>query len=184
MRARLEVGDRVKIYIPQDSRGWGYNYCPDGTPATIEGFAEIAWGRENNLGIPPGIYANHFWVNLLLDDGRRHTEFSQRLVPVDSAVYLRSPRNIDEQEFLRPLPDLPFWEGDTVTTKISLSCPGPYMVQSINYRYLGQQRLDGSPMPLYNISNRLDVGWHTALEETDLELVARGKYWQDAHHGA
>ncbi|MCR4311710.1 MAG: hypothetical protein NUV56_00335 [Candidatus Uhrbacteria bacterium] len=197
----LELEDKVKITIPQENRDWGYNPCPDGTLATIIGFTEIHWGRVNNCGIKPGVYVNRAWVKVRLEDGKEHTELSSRLELVDKAEHERrvaegcakreaDPHAFDHGEFLRDLPETPFWEGDMVFVpgaalmERSLGKRNPHLFQviGINYSDLNETTRIGTKYPAYNIASGFSAGWHTGASEDSMTLVERGPVWKHYHN--
>lgn len=198
----INVGDGVKITIPQENRKWGYNPCPDGTNATVQGFSEIHWGRINNCGLKPGVYTNRAWVKLFLEDGRDHTEWAGRLELADSQEYERRLAQYRQEqqlsgwqpakEFLRDLPATPFWEGDkvrvqgrsrlvVVTNELPESDPELFVIQGIDYPQLDEQTLVGTRYPAYRISSSIDAGWHTSASEDDMQLLERGNVWKYYH---
>lgn len=197
----IRVGDQVAITIPQENRKWGYNPCPDGTKATILGFSEIHYGRLDNFGLKPGVYVNRAWVKLRLEDGREHTELSGRLEPTDKAEYERRlvhqqehPDDWRSKEFIRELPETPFWEGDfvrvrgrSVPTSVYSEMPPKrdpdvFQVIGIDYHYLTQKTMVGTKYPAYKISSKLGAGWHTSASEDDMVLVERGPVWKFYHN--
>lgn len=199
----LQVGDEVTITIPEENRKWGYNPCPDGTKAKVVGFSEIAYGRIDNCGLKPGIYTNRAWTKLLLEDGREHTELSSRLKMVNNAEYEQRDKEWrkentsksfqERKEFLRDLPETPFWEGDKVRVRARSALtvctsemppkrdPDIFVVVGINYAYLNDRTKVGTKYPAYTISEGFGAGWHTSASEDDMELVERGNVWKFYH---
>jgi len=202
----LRVGDEVSITVPQENRDWGYNPCPDATRAVVLGFSEIHYGRINNFGFEPGVYPNNSWVKLRLEDGRESIEFASRLELTDKGEYerrvaeLRELNQVDpdswhkRKEFIRDLPETPFWEGDVVlvhklvpiavVSKEMLPESGPevFVVVGIDYAYLDEKTTVGTKYPAYRISDQLNAGWYTSASEDEMELVERGLIWK-YHHG-
>ncbi|OGY41888.1 MAG: hypothetical protein A2Y82_05550 [Candidatus Buchananbacteria bacterium RBG_13_36_9] len=201
----MRVGDEVIITIPKENRDWGYNPCPDGTRATIIGFSEIHYGRLGNFGLKPGIYVNRYWVILRLKNGTEHTEFSERLSPVDKAEYERRlkefqakraiAKNDDrDEEFISDLPETPFWEGDFVrvhgrsrVTSVYSEMPPErdpdvFQIIGIDYHFLDKKTECGTKYPAYKISDKISSGWNTAASEDDMELVERGPVWKFYHN--
>lgn len=182
----LKVGDKVTITIPKENREWGYNPCPDGTVATFVSFTEIPYGRTCTYGREPGIYENTSWANLSMPDGSTHRELAFRLALVDKEEEKRREEEFMKLDIaarfnrkkLRPLPELPFYEGDMISCE---KVPEAKVVCHIDYSYLHTTRTDGSPFPIYNISNSSAGGWTTAVAEGDLKLVKRGKIWEYYH---
>ncbi|MDA2922976.1 hypothetical protein MYX07_06970 [Patescibacteria group bacterium AH-259-L07] len=200
----MRIGDEVVITIPRENRECGYNPCPDGTKATILGFSEIHYGRLGNLGLQPGVYVNRAWTNLRLEDGREHTEYTYRLELTDKDESNRrlaefrkrqqeNPDNWRNKEFLRELPETPFWEGDFVRVRGRSAVtsvysemppehdPDVFQIIGIDYRYLTEKTQVGTKYPAYNISDKLGSGWHTSASEDDMVLVERGPVWKLYH---
>lgn len=201
----MKIGDQVAITIDKENREWGYNPCPDGTTATILGFSEIHYGRLGNLGLKPGIYVNRAWVRLRLADGREHTEWSGRMDLTDkdettrrlAEFRKRQKENPDywrTHEFLRELPETPFWEGDfvrvrgrSVVTSVYSEMPperdpDTFQIIGIDYHYLAEKTQIGTKYPAYKISSSLSAGWNTSASEDDMELVERGPVWKFYHN--
>ncbi|MFA5188892.1 MAG: hypothetical protein WC460_06020 [Patescibacteria group bacterium] len=201
----MRVGDEVIVTIPKANRQWGYNPFPDGTRATIIGFSEIHYGRLGNFGLKSGVYVNRHWVQLKLKNGTEHTEFSQRLSLVDKAEYERrlkefiakkAETNNDErdEEFIRDLPETPFWEGDFVrvhgrsrVTSVYSEMPPEkdpdvFLIIGIDFHYLNEKTASGTKFPAYKISDKFSSGWNTAASEDEMELVERGPVWKFYHN--
>ncbi|NTV22525.1 MAG: hypothetical protein HGB03_03095 [Candidatus Yonathbacteria bacterium] len=201
------IGDEVIITIPQENRECGYNPCPDGTKATILGFSEIHYGRLDNFGFKPGVYINRAWVNVQLPNGKEYFESSGRLELTNKDEYERrlsafrklqqeQPDNWRSKEFLRNLPETPFWEGDfvrtcdrsTVTDMYGEMLPNRdldvfvFQIVRIDYRYLTEQTQVGTKYPAYNISSELGAGWYTSASEDDMVLIERGPVWKFFHN--
>jgi len=200
----MRIGDEVVITIGKENREWGYNPCPDGTKATILGFSEIYHGRLGNFGMKPGIYVNRAWVKLRLEDGRGHTEWSGRLELTDRRKSSRrlakfhkqtqkNPGNLRNKEFLRELPETPFWEGDFVRVhgrSVVTSGynevpperdPDVFQVIGIDYNHLDGKTQIGTRYPAYSISDGLGSGWHASASEDNMTLVERGPVWKFYH---
>ncbi len=200
----MRVGDGVEITIPQESREWGYNPCPDGTQATILGFSEIHYGRLGNFGFKPGVYVNRAWVTVRLPNGQEYSEFSDRLELTDKDEHARrlaafrklqqeQPDNWYSKEFLRDLPETPFWEGDFVRVRGHAGVmsvysemppdrdPEVFQIIGIDYHYLTERTQIGTMYPAYKISSKLGAGWHTSASEVDMVLVERGPVWKFYH---
>lgn len=191
----LVTGDKVVITIPQENREWGYNPCPDGTLATFLYPSEMHCGRKDGYRAP-GVYENHSWLNLLLSDGKTLTEFAGRVEMVDHPEYehrmeLRhKARKLDpdfsrkEAKRLRDLPDTPFWEGDIVESKRAYHFygKGPLEICTVRYNYIGEKRVDGSPMPLYDVTPVSNGCGTMSAGDEDLTLIQRGNYWKYYHN--
>ena len=200
----MRVGDEVAITIPQENREWGHNPCPDGTKATILGFSEIHYGRLGNLGFKPGVYVNRAWTKVRLENGHEYSEYTGRLELTDKAEYDRrlvefrdhqqkNPDDWRNKEFLRDLPETPFWEGDFVRTRGRSAVtsvysemppdrdPDVFQVIGIDYHYLIEKTQVGTKYPAYKISSKLGAGWNTSASEDDMVLVERGPVWKFFH---
>jgi len=201
----VKVGDEVAITIPEENRKWGYSPCLDGTKATVLGFSEIYYGRLGNFGFRPGAYVNRSWIKLRLEDGREHMEFSSRLEFVDKAEYecrlaafrghqKENPDNWRNREFLRELPETPFWEGDFVRVhgRSAVSVvysempperdPGFFQIIGIDYYNLDKMTQIGTRYPAYRISSKLSAGWETSASVDNMVLVERGPVWKFYHN--
>ncbi len=195
----MRVGDKVVITINKEERDYGYNPCPDGTKAIILGFSETYYGRLGNFGLKPGIYVNREWVKLRLKDGREYTEGSGRLELASKAEYKRRlgafrKEQSDDwrngEEFIRELPETPFWEGDFVRVRCRsavtsvysemppIRCPDVFQITGIDYDHLAERTQAGTRYPAYYISNKLGAGWYTSASEDDMWLVKRGLVWE------
>lgn len=201
----MRVGDEVVITIDKENREWGYNPCPDGTKATILGFSEIHYGRLGNFGFKPGVYVNRAWVKVRLPDGKEYCEWSGRLELTDKDEHERrlaafrklqqeQPDNWQSKEFLRELPETPFWEGDFVRTHGRSAVtsvysemppdhdPAVFQIIGIDYHYLTERTQIGTKYPAYKISSKLGAGWNTSASEDEMVLVKRGPVWKFFHN--
>lgn len=198
----MEVGDEVLIIIPQENRGYGHNPCPDGTKAMILGFSETHHGRLDNFGFRPGVYVNRAWVKVRLPDGREYLEYSSRLELADKAEYEKRVaefRNLqasnpnywrDNKDFIRDLPETPFWEGDRVLVRGYSMVPSVYAkmppghdphvftIIKISFDYLTERTRIGTKCPAYAISDKLGACWNTSASEDRMELIERGPVWK------
>jgi len=166
MNKELKVGDKVVVKVAKENREWGYNPCPDGVEGTITKFGEIAYGRVHNYGKKQGIYENKSWCDLKLDYGR---------VIHISTIHLDGKFSTMGGEFLRDLPETPFWEGDFVSCKEK---EGTFQIISIDYNRIKETRDDGSPYPIYHISDNFTAGWYQAFSKEGLSLISRGDVWK------
>lgn len=198
-----EIGDIVEIHVEEESRGWGYNPCAEGQRAEVIGFSEITFGHVNNCGHRPGVYENHSWVKVrFIPDGKEHTELSSRLKFVEEGLYEKRMSAKQEwfrthgenawklereAQFIRPLPETRFYVGDLVKVRPSerVNFPGMpenvAMIGHVDYHNIGEKRCDGSPMPIYTLSDTIGAGGYIGADEERLELHERGKVWRDAH---
>lgn len=190
LEAVMQVGDEVAITIPKENRDWGYNPFPDGTKAVIVGFSEIAYGRLDNFGLKPGVYVNRAWVILSSWEEGILLEFSGRLELTDRMEYERrvalhrqhqqeSPSRRRNEEFIRDLPETPFWEGDIV--RVSSQDNRQLQIISIDYASLPKKTQLGSEYPAYKVSDSLSAGWHTSASENEMVLIERGPVWKLFH---
>ena len=184
----LKVGDVVVINIPNENWEWGYHPVDkqNGIEAKVTGFDEIEYSRIQNYGREPGIYVNYAWVKL---DVLGNDSISSCFLDLkDKAEYDLRYASWHHSEFdksrkpIRPLPEMKFWEGDVVSVDWHGRDPSfgsvPYYVSAINYRYLGEKRQNGNPMPEYNVTPVGESGCHVSLNESDLTLVERGNMWK------
>lgn len=186
----LKVGDVVVLNIPDENWNGGYRPVANqkGTEMTVSGFGEITNSRIQCYGREPGVYVNHCWVYLEgLSDAVYHgfmelkdtEEAKRRTAGWDWAAH----RN--QQKPIRPLPVMKFWEQDVVSVDWDkISEHGSYWegkeiaVERIEYNYLGQKRLDGSPMPEYSVGPVGGGGGTVAINESIMTLVRRGNVWR------
>jgi hypothetical protein len=201
----LELGDNISVTIGNESREWGYNPCLDGTKATVLGFSEITYGRIGSCGLKPGVYVNRSWPRIRLESGHEYTEWTGRLELCDQNEYgrrlaefrKRQAENLDDfrtDEFLRDLPETPFWEGDFVRVNRRLAVsvvydnmppkqdPETFQVIGIDYGKLDSKTVAGLKYPAYNISDKIGGGWHTSVSEDEMELAERGPIWKYYHN--
>lgn len=198
------IGDEVTVTIEKENRDWGYNPCPDGTRATILGFSEIHYGRIHNFGFKPGVYVNRAWAKVRLPDGKEYSEWLGRLELTNKDEYehrLTAFRKLQREqpdwhnkEFLRELPETPFWEGDFVRvsgrsaiTSVHSEMPPDhdpdiFQIVGIDYHYLAERTQAGTKYPAYRISDKLTAGWQTYANEDDMVLVERGPIWRFFHN--
>ncbi len=184
----LLVGDVLVVKVPQENRDWGYNPCPDGILVTVTGFSELAAGRTNNFGRAPGIYANRCGIDCKLPNGKtihlgsHCVEFSDKSVEEKRSNDLKQAGGY-KPEFVRDLPETPFWEGDVVLAQSRHdSKPKRVVITSIRYESLYDKRDDGSPVPAYTVSSSLvNGGWTQYMHAADLELISRGNVWKYYH---
>lgn len=160
---------KVSILIPQEGREWGYNPCPNGTIAEVLGPDKIHYGRTNGCGREPGVYENWSWIRLKMPDGKENCINASYLKTLDGKDFPRK-----ESQRLGDLPETKFWEGDWVRG----ANENAKIVSGINWEWMGDKRDDGSPMPIYRVSNKLEGGWYINLGDDDLKLVERGNIWK------
>jgi hypothetical protein len=184
----LQVGDTVIINIPDDNWSWGYHPVErqSGIEAKITGFGEIHYHRHQTYGKEPGVYTNHSWVTLdILGEKTISSSFIdlKDKMEYDSRCASRNIREFDtNQKPIRPLPETKFWEGDIVKLNRSVGYPeylhNECYVRQVNYQDLKCKRIDGSPMPEYDIAVVGGCGAYVGVNESSLELVRRGNIWK------
>lgn len=185
----LEIGDIVELSVNAESRGWGYNPGPDGMRLRVVGFAETHYTHIMNFGHKPGVYKNKCWIRVEFPDGHLDTIGTHGLAIVDKHLYnmrldaWRENRN-KEHDYIRPLPETSFHEGDEFTSDTVCSIFGyphdtTFKVEVIHYNSIGELRDDGSRMPEYDF--RHPTGGTSPCNEADMELVSRGNVWKHFH---
>lgn len=181
----LEIGDKVIIDISKESREWGYNPYPDGTVVEVIRFSEIHYTRINNFGYKPGVYVNHSWVYVSLE-GKEVCITTCYLKPYDVNKYEQKLKiNKNASIFIRNLPETEFCEGDIIRLKKSNSFfeNDKVVISRIDYSNVSEKRIDGSPMPIYSLSNDIyGNGGSIFCDTQDIELVERGKVWKYYHN--
>ena len=188
----VDIGDKVLIDIPQESRDWGYNPAANGTIGVIVGFSTIDYGRIGNYGHKPGIYHNRSWPKIELPTGEVIYISACHLAPFDKTKYDRkakqSLRTLDKNDdFINVLPETKFWEHDEVKPISQraiehLSRYDRIFVVRIDYGRIDEKVNDGSPWPIYDVSSDIHGGWYTSFREDDFELVKRGNVWNYYHN--
>ncbi len=173
----------------------------------IVGFEELAIGRNSEKalqwGIKPGIYKNldkvkikipliggeTVWVRRAYD-----LEHCNKKVAKERAValkYLRDKyknnevelaRKIAEKNFIRDLPETPFWEDDLVEMK-RVFAGSIYRIIDIDYVRLREIIYKDEEMEIeysaYKIINL--EGKTKEVNKDEIKLLVRGKYWKKAH---
>ncbi len=190
--AVLETGDRVVIVGGAVRK-----------KAVILGFGETAYGRLNDLGFEPGVWRNRVEVRLRTADGEELTELGLSLLLADQAEFDRRMREREQhwndsawrknRDFLRPLPETKFWEGDMVRRKISPDARSaahwrnnPYVARVVSYieypgvasayapkRATAGYRLAGPAV----LRSPFDI-----VPEEELVLAERGNAWRYCHN--
>jgi hypothetical protein len=180
----LVIGDIVTIEVAKENREWGYNPCPDGTIAEVLGFSEIAYGRLHNFGSKPGVYTNRHWVKLRAVTLPKDSPVNTHPIGIHHIAGLADPEEAArrakqpymDKEFLRELPETPFWESDVVMVEGEQR-----VITRIDYGSLASKTVHGSPYPAYEVSDSLDAGWHQSFPAESMTLVWRGPVWNLAH---
>jgi hypothetical protein len=171
------IGDIVQVAVDPEARSWGFKAPPDGMRGTIESFDEITFGRLNTCGRGSGIFQNRVYMQVRLPSGVLFSCGNHHLNFVEPG-----PRTIPNREFLRPLPETPFWEGDVVRYQddrerqmpLIPGCgPDAFMISKVNYDF---------PEVSYDISYNEDGGWCFPMRpEGQLQLIRRGRVWTFFH---
>jgi hypothetical protein len=189
----FEVGDLVKITILKENREWGYNPCPDGTLAKIRSFQTIDYGYTNNFGHQPGVYLNKCWANFQIEGkdiclSHCHyemvdvQEYEHRLEKF-RARQKSHPDDWDIKERISDLPETALWPGDKVISKNVWDTLHPMLfVAYVRYDLIDQKRVDGSPMPIYDVSEKYPPTSTSPRGDKDLSLIQRGNVWNFYHH--
>lgn len=153
----LQIGDKTTIKIDAESRSWGNNPAPDGTEVEIVGWNEIHQKRNHGYK-RPGVYENHCWPLVKLPNGK--------------TIYINSCHLTGHTgfggEFLRDLPETPFWESDIVLFQGQEKEVANLHYEPNDVRY-----------DIYLDASR--CGWHSMRSESELTLVRRGMIWKHFH---
>jgi hypothetical protein len=87
----------------------------------------------------------------------------------------------DVDQWVAPLPELPFWEHDLVrdkTGRVIFGGDGLLRIACIKYNHWGEKRTDGSEMSLYDVEAPYGRSGRTWTANENLELVERGNVWK------
>lgn len=172
MRELAQIGDKAKLKIGKENRDWGYNPGPDGMEVEIVGWSEIAWGRLQSYNKVPGIYENRSWPIVRFPDGHE-SSISTCHLECEKHLYGAGKR-------IRDLPETKFYEWDEV--KCVTRRGNDKVVLGIDYEWMKQKRIDGSPMPHYRVGPDRSGGSYCSYGDSDLELVSRGPVWKYFHN--
>lgn len=189
----LRIGDRVVMQMDKEARNWGRKGVPDGTCGTVIGFNryERYVPRIGGFGRPPGRYMCNGVGIVAWDTGSADTPGAGDLRWAENPHDLDRVRRTDKMwndafetnQFMEPLPDLPFWEHDIVrdkTGRLKMGNRDDHLlrISTIEYHHLHDKRDDGSPMPIYNVEAPEGRSGYTWTNTSDLELVERGNVWK------
>lgn len=190
----LRIGDRVVMTMDKEARRWGRSGVADGTHGTVIGFHgyEHHVPRVGGFGRKPGLYRINGSGVVAWDSGEYTTPNASDLRWLTDHKKLVKLRAADKawidafetDQFLGPLPELPFWEHDLVSDKTGRvrmgdRTDGLLRICRINYDRLDAKRDDGSPMPIYDVEAPEEGhSGYTCLGDDRLELVARGNVWK------
>lgn len=172
-----QIGDTITLKVPKENSDWGYEPAPNGTKCTIVGFGDIAWGRTNNCGIPPGVYENRYSVNVKFTV----KGIEQRASIGSFCFEERDIGRLSDKVKLSDLPETKFWEWDIVRPAngkpIFKEWGLNLKIQSIQWRWEKDKR-----GYCYMVES-VDVphSGSTYGCDSELELVKRGKVWDYYH---
>lgn len=191
----LNANDVVIASIPAEHREYGNNAYPDGTIARLVRFHEIYHGRLNQCGLAPGVYLNRFYADIVLPDGTEHVAHTAHLVLADQVELSRRESELKshaaDRNFVRPLPETPFWEGDivrvtgstrfvVVVAQFPMNQRDVFVVSNIDYSNLSTIT-NGIRYPVYSISDKIPAEWFCFAGEGQMELLERGNVWKFYH---
>ncbi len=173
---KVQIGDVLIVAVVKENREWGYNPAPDGTRLVVTGFGTSYRGRCGEFGRKPGNYLfNDSPILVREDDGTPISIGNFHLRYEDGS---NIPMDLDGT-WIGELPELPFWEGDTVRAARRLLDQEEVVITRISYRDIHTKCTDGvTPYPIYTISPTMNSGISTAARESDLSLVSRGNIWK------
>lgn len=187
----LRIGDRVEMAVQDSDEGWSKRAVVNGIQGTCIGFNRYTTyhariGSRNE----PGEYRCNGSAIIRWDNGKFDNPSMHDIVFVDESLRADGKRNRPDfeayrdafqiEEFIAPLPDLPFWEWDVVQA-VGEDLFGPdteLRVTRINYSYLGETRVDGSPMPLFEVETLAGNSGYIAVNPDRIKLVRRGAIWK------
>lgn len=158
--AKLVSGDVVTINISDDNWEWGYKPFEQqkGTKAVFLEYSEVIYGRINNFGKKPGIYENVCWSKVKVGEK----------IEIISSHFIEGATTFNiEGDFLRELPETPFWEGDSVSYYDKAM-----RVTNIRYDIFNFK---------YTITDDSVYGLEVDVSEHELRLTERGKVWKYYH---
>ena len=190
------VGDRVRIKVAKHDD----EYCPpapSGSEGVVVGFTEMDYGRNNYGGRRPGIYTNDNYSYVKLDNGKEVELGTFNLEFVDPTLdEIRIGENrkrvaevgvhehcrlLDEEKFLRDLPETDFYEHDLVEYQSDRPYRSPEKGKITRVEYLKQY--DPRKRNIITYSIKLDesgtVMW---IEPERIKLIERGSIWKYYHN--
>lgn len=176
-------GDIVCMAVPSTDEGWNKRPVLNGTLGVVMGFTQYEEHVPpiNNFGRKPGVYLCNGSpiVRWELEDGKEllTTASAHDLVHMNptKAADKRDKAWFDvyeNEQYLRPLPELPFMELDNVRFKEDGK---QYYIHSISYYDIDRCRDDGSPYPIYSLTAKGRGTFSVTADE--IELVSRGNLW-------
>lgn len=198
----LLIQDIVQINVPPENRQYERFMAMHGEHVTVTGLGHVIIGRFSSDPRKPGVYSTTNWVTVTFSNGHTQSVNAGWLILVNSKEFKRRVEEFSRSEkakdwfhnttYLRPLPDLPFWEGDIVQVSSEVAFQfNPRLapedeqplfgVLKINYHLMNQVVVDGGPYPIYEVSDSPDGGASIALAGDELELICRGNVWNYYH---
>lgn len=188
------IGDRLLMAVSTTDEGWSKRAVLNGTEGTVIGIHryEHYQGRIGVYHNPPGKYCSNGAVIVRWDNGVFDKPSMHDVVFMDKA--LKDSRLTEDAhntafgvaERIGDLPDLPFWEFDSVRLKPEHrahweDCDA-LVVSHISYDYIGDMCSDGiTPMPIYQVEPPSLNRGRITVRPDDLELIERGNVWWWTH---
>lgn len=178
-------GDIVCMAVPTTDEGWHTRAVPNGTLGTVKGFTQYEdhVAPIHNFGRKPGVYLCN---GALLVEWE--VEGDKTLLATASAhdiVHMNPTKAaalrdkawievVENRQYLRALPELPFMELDNVLHKGEGE---HYHIHSISYHDIDRVCSDGiSPFPIYTLTAERRGSFSVNADE--IELVSRGNLWK------
>lgn len=196
----VRIGDRVAVLIDRETRAWRnkqYEHLPDGKEGVVIGFNRYKKyvNRNQVFKDKPGEYMSNGLAIVKWDDGGNDSMSAHHIGPMYQGV-IESRRDdkaykeaFDTDTYMKPLPELPYWEGDIVRTNECIfnrfgEDQENLVITGIDYYRIGDFCNDGiTPMPIYHvrIAGIKDSPMMMIRERDIVELVERGNYWKLEH---
>lgn len=168
----FSIGDIVTINILDENWDWGYRPFKNqkGTKGIFKGYSEIFYGRTQSFGKKPGVYENKCWIKVEAEGKIEYLSHCH----IDGAKY-------EDGNFLRELPETPFWEDDIVR---DIKTKKEFKVVRIEYKVNYEIANTGIAcnLNIFVLSDDFGSGWEQGYRENELELVSRGKIWKYYHN--
>lgn len=176
---KIEIGDILIVAVAKENREWGYSPAPDGTRLKVTGFNTRYRGRCNEFGRKPGEYFFHDDPIVVRVDDYTPVQIGSFHLRHEDGSSIRTDL---DGVWIGELPELPFWEGDTVKASLRLLDRDEVFITRISYSDIRTKCTDGvTPYPIYTIAPTMTAGISTAARESDLSLVNRGDIWKYYH---
>ena len=179
-KRRVQVGDVLIVSVAKENREWGYSPAQDGTRLKVTGFRTRYRGRCGEFGRTPGLYAFNDCPIVVKESDGAIVEIGSSHLRYEDGSTIRMDL---DGEWIAELPELPFWEGDTVNVGKGFYGPDENVVVArISYDDINTKCSDGvTPYPIYTISPSMGAGVSTSARESGLTLVSRGNIWKYYH---